>query len=142
MHRGYVKLWRKSMGSSVWADPDLWRTWSCCLMLASHKEMDVLLSKSGTTVKIQPGQFVTGRESFHRDMYPKKRKSNPHPITVWRWLEALKMMGNLHIETHNKYTIISIINWDIYQSNDIQNVQQDVTIVHQSCTNRAHRQEC
>jgi isocitrate dehydrogenase len=107
-------------------------------MLASHKEKDVLLNKSGTIVKIKPGQFITGRESFFRHMYPKKRKSNPDPKTVWRWLVALKMMQNLSIESSNKYSIVKIINWDSYQQEEFINVQQNAANLSDLCPQRVH----
>lgn len=141
MYRGYIKLWRKSLESAAWADLDLWRTWCCCLMLASHRDTEVLLSKNGKAIKIMAGQFITGRDSFYGKMYPKKRKSNPHPVTVWRWIFALKLLGNLHIETHNKYSIITIINWDIYQQQDAQDAQQNVPRMFPKCSNDAHNQE-
>ena len=68
----------------VWQDPDIWRAWTCCLMLANHEEKAVLVDRLNEPVLVLPGQFITGRFSFHRAMYPQKRKSDPDPATVWR----------------------------------------------------------
>lgn len=141
MHRGYVKLWRKAIESPVWADPDLWRTWCCCLMLANYKQVTVLLDKGGSSITLQPGQFVTGQLSFHRLMYPKKRSSNPSSRTVWRWLHALENLENVSIKSSNKLSIVTVCNWEVYQSDNFENVKQIVTIVSPSCHDRVNSKE-
>lgn len=133
MHRGYLKLWRKSIESPVWADPDLWRTWCCCLMLANHRDRTVLVDKSGESIALQAGQFITGREAFHHAMFPKKSKSNPSARTSWRWLEALQTLENLSIKTSNRFSIVTITQWGLYQADNFQNVQPNVPIVSRSC---------
>lgn len=133
MHRGYIKLWRKSLDSQVWADLNLWRTWCCCLLLANHKEDWVKIDGIATPIKVERGQFITGRYAFHRAMYPRSKKSNPDPKTVERWLHVLKSCGNLSIKTSNKYSLITIVNWDEYQGNDDKNVQQNVPQMSSTC---------
>jgi hypothetical protein len=130
---GYVKLWRKAMESQVWADPDLWRTWTCCLMLANHKPAWVKVDGLAAPVHIEAGQFITGRFEFHHAMYPKKRKKNPCSKTTWRWLQTLESVQNLTIKTSNKFSVITIVNWHAYQSDHAQNVQQDVPQTSSTC---------
>jgi len=122
---GWVKLWRKSMESAVWSDPNLWRVYCCCLMLANHKERWVKVDGLAKPVLVKPGQFITGRFEFHKAMYPKKRKSNPSPITVWRWIKVLQALGNLIIETNNKFSLITVVNWDTYQCQELEDDQQN-----------------
>ena len=143
MNGGFVLLWRKSLDSAVWQDPDLWRTWTCCLMLAHHKAGHMKVNRLSEPVEVKPGQFVTGRDSFHRAMYPRQEKSAPHKTTVWRWLLALKSVGNLHIETHKRFSIITIVNWDTYQKpkredaqvNSLQTLHRRSTDAPQTLTN-------
>jgi hypothetical protein len=40
-------------------------------------------------------------------------------------LEFLKEAGNLTIKTTNKFSIITIVNWHIYQSSEVENDQQN-----------------
>ena len=118
MERGYLKMWRKSIDSAVFADPDLWRLWCLCLMKATHKKRFVSMEGTLEPVELQPGQFVTGRFALHGDFYPRKKKKNKSPYTVWRWLEILQKCENLSIKTHNKYSVITIKNWPEYQCDE------------------------
>ena len=115
MHRGYVKLWRKSLESQVWADKNLFRAFICCLLLANYKETWVKVDGLATPIKVDKGQFITGRFAFHKVMYPVKRKSNPNPKTCERWLISLQDMQILSIKTSNKFSLVSILNWEMYQ---------------------------
>ncbi|KIL45737.1 hypothetical protein [Jeotgalibacillus soli] len=113
MH-GYVKLYRKTLASSIWQDPDLFRLWMFCLMKASHKERTVMVEKK--EVELDPGQFYTGRFSLHQEFNngvpPRKQVKD---TTLWSWLKKLESMGNLDIKTYNKYSVVSIVNWSEYQ---------------------------
>lgn len=133
---GYVKLWRKAMESQVWADPDLWRTWTCCLMLANHKPAWVKVDGLAAPIHIEAGQFITGRFEFHQAMYPKKRKKNPAAYTVWRWLLTLKKLENLCIKSCNKFSLVTIVNWERYQSGDGDHVQQNEPVTSSKCAAR------
>lgn len=130
---GYVKLWRKSFESQVWADPDLWRTWCCCLMLANHKSAWVKVSGLAQPVRVEDGQFITGRFEFHAAMFPKKRKTNPCSKTTWRWLQTLESVQNVAIKTSNKFSVVTVINWGTYQNEHAQYVQQDVQETSSTC---------
>jgi len=126
MNSGYVKLYRKSIDSSVFQNPELWKLWCLCLMQANHKETWVSFAGIVEPIHVEPGQFITGRFSLHKDYYPKRQKNQKSPYTLWRWLETLQDMGNLSIKTSNKYSIVTIINWGTYQNSESQNVQVNV----------------
>jgi hypothetical protein len=76
-------------------------------------------------VKLNAGQFVTGRFDLHT-MYNKGlgQKEIVSEKTVWRWLEKLENGEFLTINSTNKYSIVTVVNWQLYQSNDQQNDQQ------------------
>ena len=120
MDRGYIKIWRKTLESEVFADPTLFKLWSYCLLKANHKSNFVSVDGIARPIKIEPGEFITGRYQLHKEFYPKKRKNNKSPLTLWRKLEILKNMRNLNIKTMSKCSIISIINWKDYQQNEQQ----------------------
>ena len=140
MNRGYVKLWRKSKNSTVFAHDGLWKLWCLCLMKANHKEAEVTIPGLLEPIKIKPGQFVTGRDSLHFEYHQgdlkKKysRKAAPTAITLYRWLLSLQKVQMLHIKSHSKYSIITIINWSQYQENEQQ--------VNNKRTTDEHKQEC
>ena len=109
-------------------------------MKTNREGAEVMLPGLLTPIKIEPGQFVTGRDSLHRnyhqsDTKPKRysRKLKPVAITLYRWLDSLSKTQMLHIKKCNKYSIITINNWDIYQGPAHQ--------VHIKCTSNVHKQE-
>jgi len=142
VHRGYVKLWRKSENSPAFQDPDLWKLWCLCLMKASHKHTFVSVDGMKEPVELFPGQFVTGRYSLHADYYPKRKRNQKSPYTIWRWLDVLQNMENLSIKTCNKFSIVSITNWDSYQCESPTNEQQNAQIMSSRRATDEHKQEC
>jgi hypothetical protein len=126
MKRGYVKLWRKSMDSPIFAHDGLWKLWCLCLIKATHKGFEATIPGILKPIKLQPGQFVTGRYSLHEDYHQadlKKRysrKAAPTAYTLIRWLQTLQSMQMLSIKTYNKYSIITVSNWIQYQENEHQ----------------------
>jgi len=127
MNRGYIKLWRKSKESAVFAHEGLWKLWCLCLMKANHEGAEVMITGLLNPIKLKPGQFITGRNSLWEDYHQRhlkkrqpRRKPAPSLITVYRWLLALQEMQLLNIKSYNKYSIITIINWNQYQQNEQQ----------------------
>ena len=120
MERGFVKLWRRSIDSAAFADPVLWKLWCLCLMKANHKTNYVPIEGIAEPVKVTPGQFITGRFALHKEMYPRKKKNQKSPSTIWNKLQILQNMRNLNIRSHAKYSIITISNWEQYQQNEQQ----------------------
>lgn len=120
MNRGYTKLWRKSLDSSVFAHEGLWKLWTLCLMKANWEERKASIPGILQPVNLQPGQYITGRWALHYDYHQGhiqrySRKKKPIPYTLMRWLFTLQTMGLLTISTYNKYSIITVSNWRHYQ---------------------------
>ena len=109
MQEGYVKLYRKLTTEAVWSDPLKLRLWLQCLMKAAFKDKEIMIGNQ--LIKLQPGQFVTGRESlskeFNRNLQSKDQVSDK---TLWRWLKVLETTGLLTINSTNKYSIVTVKN--------------------------------
>ena len=60
MHRGYVKLWRKSLESGLLQNAEAWQLMTWCLLKATHKPHKQLVGSS--IVELQPGQLIFGRK--------------------------------------------------------------------------------
>ena len=123
MREGWIRLYRKSIESPVFANEHLWKLWCLCLLKANHKTEYVPIEGIVEPIKINPGQFITGRYELHADYHQRRKgykKRFPSPLTVWRWLHFLKNMQNLNIKSFSKYSIISINNWKPYQENEQQ----------------------
>jgi hypothetical protein len=109
MYRGYVKLWRKSIEGGWLSNAKLWTFWCWCLMKASHKEYDLVVGLQ--KVHLMPGDFVFGLKAASKEL-----KMPIQPIRTI--LDFLKISQNITLKTTNKFSIISIINWDTYQSDE------------------------
>lgn len=117
MNRGYIRLWRKSLDAGWIRNHKLWAFWIWCLLKASHREYDAVVGLQ--TVHLLPGQFLFGRKKAAEETGLTEREIRDR-------LEALKREGNLTSKTTNKFSIITIVNWHIYQSDDSKKVRQNV----------------
>jgi hypothetical protein len=132
--QGWVSIHRKIMNNPVWQDPKLLKLWMLCLLEASHKDHEQLVGKQ--IVKLQPGQFVTGRFSLASVYNEGAKKNNYVPeITLWRWLKMLETYDFLNIKTTTKYSIVTIKNWLNYQPNEQQMNNKRTTNEQQLITN-------
>jgi len=122
MDRGYVKLYRKSIDSQVFANMGLWQVWCWCLMKASHKEkwVPIKTGRGETEVLLQPGQFIFGRKSASKKLKMK-------PSTIQDRMRKLQNMQNLVIQPVTHYSIITILNWDIYNTQENKSDTDPVT---------------
>lgn len=115
MNRGFVNLWRKSLDSGWIRNHGLWAFWSWCLLKATHKPYDAIVGLQ--RVHLKSGQFIFGR----RQASIETGLSEQQIRTI---IDFLKKDESLTIKTTNKFSIISITNWDTYQSREMQTIQQ------------------
>ncbi len=110
MKRGYIKLHRCIMKSAVWQNEALLQLWIWCLLRACYEEKEAIVGN--TFVQLETGQFVFGRKSAAIDL--KCPES-----TVWKRMKALEKAGMLNIKSTNKFSIVTIENWEKYQGEEL-----------------------
>lgn len=117
MHRGYIKLWRKSLESRVWQNAELWQLWCYCLLKATHKPCwtQIKTGKGYTEIFLKEGQFIFGRKKAAKKL--KKTESG-----TYKRLKKLEMLGNLNTQNKNHFTLVNICNWEDYQ--DEENIKK------------------
>ena len=106
MAEGFIKLWRSCMDSQSWKNHKQWRLWTWCLMMAEFNETDKQIRKY--TVHLMPGEFACTLNDA----------SESTGLTLQEIRTQLQnLQGNMqiNIKTTNKYSIISIVNWNKYQ---------------------------
>lgn len=117
--KGYIKLYRQTLNSAIWQDPYYLKLWMYCLMKASHKKREYLLGND--MIELNEGEFVTGRNSLEEDlnkgMKPKQKLSES---TWWRYLINLEKWEMLNIKKTNKYSVVTVVNWSLYQGSEQQ----------------------
>ena len=107
MNNGYVKLYRQLLVSPVFQNEGLLKVWIWCLLKATHKGKDEIIGFQ--KIHLDPGQFVSGR----------KKDSQVLGITesaFYRRINALKKMEMLSLNTNNRFSVITIENWEKYQN--------------------------
>lgn len=109
--KGWVKLYRKSLNSSVWYNPMVWMVWCWCLMKASHDPHKFPFN--GQDLDIKEGQFVTGIEKAVKEIPTNTQQKHRTALTY------LKSTNRITIKTTNKFSIITIVNWEKYQTKDL-----------------------
>ncbi len=109
MRIGYIKLHRRVLDGGWLQNPDLWCFWCWCLLKASHKVhyQTVGLQR----VKLEQGQFVFGRKAAAAELKISEQR-------VRTLLSKLIEWQNLTIKPTNKFSIVTIVNWEFYQVND------------------------
>lgn len=106
MNRGYVRLWRKSLDAGWIKNHKLWAFWSYCLMKASYREFDAIMGFQ--VVHLLPGQFIFTLRNAAKDL-------NLSIKEIRTIIDLLRKAENLAIKTTNKFSVITVINWPIYQ---------------------------
>jgi hypothetical protein len=115
VERGFIKLYRKSIDAGWIKNHKLWALWTWCLLKASHKDYDIVVGLQ--TVHLTPGQFIFGLKKASQEIGLTLRETRTR-------IEYLKKAGNLTIKTTNRFSIVSIVNWQTYQSVDPENDTQ------------------
>ncbi len=127
------------MDSEIFANPALFKLWALCLMKATHEDIFISIDGAVKPIKLNPGQFVTGRHALHKEYYPKRTATMKSPLTLWRWLKILENMQILNIKAYSKFSLISVTNWNQYQQNEQQMNNRRTTDEHQMNTNKNNK---
>jgi predicted transcriptional regulator len=99
----------------TYQDSDYWKIWTTMLMKANHDTKSTLFN--GALVTVERGQFVFGRNKF----------SELVDVPVHKIRKCLKLLQQdrmIDQQNFNKYSIISIRNYEQYQDIDQQSDQQ------------------
>ncbi|MBU5312313.1 hypothetical protein KQI38_09755 [Tissierella carlieri] len=106
---GWIKLHREIKDKAIFDNEKLLKTFIWCLLKATHTEHEQLIGRQ--KVPLKSGQFVTGRNKASTEL-------NMSPSTTWEYLKILESNKSINIKSNNKFSIISIENWGLYQSED------------------------
>lgn len=114
---GYVKLWRKTLDSAAFSgDHFLTALWVWCLLKANWKDGWFRGDP------IPAGSFATGSEAATELLCVSKWK-------LWRGLRKLESLGQITLKVQRKYTIVTVCNWQTYQSQDDDECNERATNV-------------
>lgn len=129
MQRGWIKNYRKELKSDVWAMPPIYaRVWQLLKLSVNFEEKKVPM-RDGSFMVIKPGQHLTSVRTIANSVgwYERGLWKEPNPKTiqdVLEWLEKQNMITLDHGKGNRKFTLITLVNWDIYQrENDCEETE-------------------
>lgn len=117
-NQGFIVIHRQILHSSVFTDPIVLKTWMWCLLRANHKPTEIILG--GQIIQLDRGQFVTGIHSACAEL-------SLTPSVYRRAISALEGSGRIRKKSTNKFTIISIVKYDYFQSQDKKSTNKQQT---------------
>ena len=123
----WIKLYRKLTESLVFSNEKCLKIWIWCLCKAGYVDKEIIFGRQ--KIKLKKGQFIMGGIKAEETLRIAR-------TTIYYWLNFLKDEGMIDIKKTNKYTIITIQNWDEYQNVDIKKTSNVTTDGQQMDTNK------
>lgn len=126
---GFIKDWRQELESDIWLMPPMYhRVWQWLKYSANHSQGKIPNS-DGTFTVINPGQCATSYRLIAQGVgyYEGRTWREPNVKTVKVILCWLVKQGMIHINSNTKGSIITIKNWELYQSKDVEGNSDRIT---------------
>lgn len=114
--QGWFKVHRKLLVSDIFKNEKLFKIFMYCLMKSTHTPFEQRVGRQ--IVPLKEGQFVFGRKIAALELDMKES-------TVWSYMNILKDDKIINIESNNRYSVISVVNWAFYQEKDEKNNSKD-----------------
>lgn len=111
MHRGYVKFWRKILDWEWFSCSETFHLFAYLFLAANHSDGNY------KGIEVKRGQLLTGRKSI-------SEKTGISQRSVRTSLKRLKSTGEITVKTTNKFSIITLCNYETYNPYDSKNDQQ------------------
>ena len=108
---GFVKLYRDIIHWEWYSSPNTFRLFMHCLLCANHKP------KKWNGITINAGSFVTSTGNLAKELRLTRQQ-------IKTAIQHLKSTHYITCETTSQYTVITIKNYDFYQSNNPHNNYQ------------------
>jgi len=117
LENGYIKVWRKLSKSFFYKDSEYVHLWVHLLMSAYYEPVE--FSWNGQRQTAQRGQLLTGTHQLSEQTGIERSK-------VVRILKVLKSEQQIEQQTNNRFSLITILNYEEYQGNNEQQNEQQV----------------
>jgi hypothetical protein len=129
---GWIKLHRKILGWEWFKDDNTFRVFMYLLLSANHKD------KKWKGIDVKRGQVITGRVAISESLNISERATRT-------CLNRLKTTSEIAIKTTNRFSIVTICKYELYQISENGNDQpNDQPAVQQTTSKRPatdHNQE-
>lgn len=130
---GWIKIHRKSLESSVFINSTIWFVWCWILLKANHENKKFPFN--GADITIQRGSFITGRKKALQELPDVTPRMYRTAITY------LKTTSRIAIKSNNKFSIITVNNWNDYQPTTSKTTNQRPTNDQPTTTNKNNKND-
>ena len=140
---GWICDYRKELESDIWLLPPMYhRVWQWIKYSVNHKQAKIP-NKDGTFTVINPGQRATSYRQIAKGVgyYEGVKWKEPNPKTVKTILNWLESQGMITVEGNSRGTIITIVNWALYQEKTVKGNAQVTPKKHSLDTNNNENNE-
>lgn len=125
---GWIKLWRKAIEGDLPSNVYLWAIWNWLLYSATWKSTKILWN--GHQREVPPGTVVMGLSELATKWECSKN-------TIKKWLNYLEQSERISIESCTRGTLVTIRNWGLYQSQEVETCTPSEHEVNADCTQAA-----
>lgn len=126
MASGWIQIHRKIRDCWIWENPLYLKAWIDILFSANYKDKKIPFD--GKIITIKRGQFVTSQRKLGKQWGCSVK-------TVRKILLMLESEEMVHIEVDNKKTVLTVVNYDLYQySETVSDTEQDTLSTTQGYT--------
>ena len=109
MSNGWVKLHRGLLEHGIFRDAEALRVWMYLLLRASYREQKLTIGRQ--VIFLQPGQLLYGRKAVSEKLSMGEGK-------LRGIMEMLEQSGSIVVESTNRYSVVTIVNWMEYQQGE------------------------
>ena len=132
MKRGWIKLWRKAFDSGLHRDHKLWVLWTWILVHVTRKKMPYVIGSQ--KIELLPGQTVTSIRVLAKATGMSVRQARTR-------LSRLERFGNVTHKPTNKYSLLTVVNWELYQGDNRKTTHKTTRTRHTPDTHPTQKQE-
>jgi uncharacterized phage protein (TIGR02220 family) len=123
--KGFIKDYRRELISDIWMMPPLYhRVWQYIKYTANHLDTEIPM-RDGSKTLIKKGQHLHSIRGIAQGIgwYEGAKWIEPNPKTIssiLTWLVKQQMISIERGKGNRQYTLITLLNWDLYQQKDIK----------------------
>ena len=128
---GYILIWRKLQDTSFYKNSYTLHLALHLLMKANHQDKKIVFN--GEEVEIKRGQAIVGRKTLALE-------TGISEGTLYDKLKILKKCDFINIKSNNRFSIITITNYESYQNPNNKKQQQKQQPANNQPTTSQHKQ--
>jgi len=111
---GWTKTHRKILDNPIFKKPELFQLFSYCVLMANHIDKKIIMN--GNEITVERGSFVTGRKVMAND-------TGQGESAIYKRLKVLENLKMISVKSNNRFSVLRVLNYCIYQGSDIEEEQ-------------------